>query len=175
MSLIVSGLHISPLGYFFGVLKLLVRHLLFSFMTNIIVELLFLSAGKISCIFWFSKELNLTYQRSTDFVVSSYFISTVLVAWGKFSLCSLIISFLAFRGQISILIVGCLTTWSRGSHQFDTYDIWILRQNPYLILLWSYHKAESYHIIFVATFRYPKSYEIDCWSCLPFSFLVCLE
>jgi hypothetical protein len=141
----------------------------------LLLKFLVLTCESDSCTLQFLNKLNLTYQRSTDFVVSSYFISIVLVAWGKFSLCSLIISFLAFRGQISILIVGCLTTWSRGSHQFDNYDIWISRQNLNLILLGSYHKAESYHIIFVATFRYLKSYEIDCWSCLPFSFLVCLE
>jgi len=42
----------------------------------------------------------------------------VLVPWGKFSLCHTPIrSISAFRDQISILIVGCVTTWSRGSHQ----------------------------------------------------------
>jgi len=42
----------------------------------------------------------------------------VLVPWGKFSLCHTPIRPIsAFRDQISILIVGCVTTWSRGSHQ----------------------------------------------------------
>jgi hypothetical protein len=41
----------------------------------------------------------------------------VLAPWGRFPLChtpTRPIS--AFRDQISILIVGCVTTWSRGSH-----------------------------------------------------------
>jgi hypothetical protein len=42
----------------------------------------------------------------------------VLVPWGRFSLCHTPIRPIsAFRDQISILIVGCVTTWSRGSHQ----------------------------------------------------------
>jgi len=42
----------------------------------------------------------------------------VLVPWGKFSLCHTPIRPIsAFRDQISLLIVGCVTTWSRGSHQ----------------------------------------------------------
>ena len=41
----------------------------------------------------------------------------VLVPWGRFLLCHTPIRpILAFRDQISILIVGCVTTWSRGSH-----------------------------------------------------------
>jgi len=42
----------------------------------------------------------------------------VLVPWGRFPLCHTPIRpILAFRDQISILIVGYVTTWSRGSHQ----------------------------------------------------------
>jgi hypothetical protein len=42
----------------------------------------------------------------------------VLVPWGRFSLCHTPIRPIsAFRDQVSILIVGCVTTWSRGSHQ----------------------------------------------------------
>jgi hypothetical protein len=42
----------------------------------------------------------------------------VLVPWGKFPLCHTPIRpILASRDQILILIVGCVTTWSRGSHQ----------------------------------------------------------
>jgi hypothetical protein len=45
-------------------------------------------------------------------------IPIVLVSWSKFPLChTLIISISAFRDQISILIVGCVTMWSRVSHQ----------------------------------------------------------
>jgi hypothetical protein len=41
----------------------------------------------------------------------------VLVPWGRFPLCHTPIRLIsAFRDQISILIVGCVTTWSRGSH-----------------------------------------------------------
>jgi hypothetical protein len=45
-------------------------------------------------------------------------IPIVLVHWGRFPLShTLIRAISAFRDQISILIVGCVTTWSRGSHQ----------------------------------------------------------
>jgi Na+/proline symporter len=46
-------------------------------------------------------------------------IPIVLVPWGRFPLCHTPIRLIsAFQDQISILIVGCVTTWSRGSHQF---------------------------------------------------------
>ena len=46
----------------------------------------------------------------------------VLVPWGRFPLCHTpIIPISAFRNQISILIVGCVTMWSRGSHQARTH------------------------------------------------------
>jgi hypothetical protein len=42
----------------------------------------------------------------------------VLVPWDMFPLCHTSIRPIsAFQDQISILIVGCVTTWSRGSHQ----------------------------------------------------------
>jgi len=42
----------------------------------------------------------------------------VLVFWGRFPLCHTPIRPISvFRDQISILIMGCVTTWSRGSHQ----------------------------------------------------------
>jgi hypothetical protein len=42
----------------------------------------------------------------------------VLVPWDKFSLCHTPIRLIsAFQDKISILIVGCVTTWSRSSHQ----------------------------------------------------------
>jgi hypothetical protein len=42
----------------------------------------------------------------------------VLVPWGRFPLCHTPINPIsAFWDQISILIVGCVTTWSRGLHQ----------------------------------------------------------
>jgi hypothetical protein len=44
----------------------------------------------------------------------------VLVPWGKFLLCHTPIKPIStFRDQISILIVGCMTTWSWGSHHFS--------------------------------------------------------
>jgi hypothetical protein len=71
-----------------------------------------------SCILQFLNELNLTYQRLTSFEASFYFIPIVLVPWGRFPLCHTPIRPIsAFRDQISILIVGCVTTWSRGLHQ----------------------------------------------------------
>jgi len=71
-----------------------------------------------SCILQFLNELNLTYRRLTGFMTSFYFIPIVLVSWGKFSLChTLIRPISAFWDQISILIVGCVTMWSQGSHQ----------------------------------------------------------
>jgi len=43
----------------------------------------------------------------------------VLVPWGRFPLCHTPIRPIsAFRDQILILIVGCVTTWSWGSHQY---------------------------------------------------------
>jgi hypothetical protein len=45
-------------------------------------------------------------------------IPIVLVLWGNFSLChTLIRPISTFRDRIPILIVGYVTTWSRGSHQ----------------------------------------------------------
>jgi len=45
-------------------------------------------------------------------------IPIVLVPWDMFPLCHTSIRPIsAFQDQISILIVGCVTTWSRGSHQ----------------------------------------------------------
>ena len=44
-------------------------------------------------------------------------IPIMLVPWGRFPLCHTPIRPIsAFRDQISILIVGCITTWSRGSY-----------------------------------------------------------
>jgi len=68
--------------------------------------------------FLFLNELNLTYQRLISFVASFDFIAIVLVPWDKFSLCHTPTRLLlTFQDQISILIVGCATTWSQGSHQ----------------------------------------------------------
>jgi hypothetical protein len=51
-------------------------------------------------------------------VASFYFILIVLVSWSIFSLCHTPIRpILAFWDHISILIVGCVTTWSWGLHQ----------------------------------------------------------
>ena len=48
----------------------------------------------------------------------------VLVPWGRFSLCHTPIRPIsAFQDQISILIVGCVTTWSRGSHQWLSKEL----------------------------------------------------
>jgi len=48
----------------------------------------------------------------------------VLVPWGRFPLCHTPIRPIsAFRDQISILIVGCVTTWSRGSHQWLSKEL----------------------------------------------------
>jgi hypothetical protein len=45
-------------------------------------------------------------------------IPIVLVPWGRFPMCHTHIRPIsAFWDQISILIVGCVTTWSRGLHQ----------------------------------------------------------
>jgi uncharacterized membrane protein len=71
-----------------------------------------------SCILQFLNKLNLTYKKWTSFVASIYFIPIVLVLWGRFPLCHTPIRPIsAFHDHISILIMGCITTWSRGSHQ----------------------------------------------------------
>jgi hypothetical protein len=50
---------------------------------------------------------------------SFYIISIVLVPWTGFSLCHTPIRPISsFHNQISILIMGCVTMWSRGSHNF---------------------------------------------------------
>jgi hypothetical protein len=73
-------------------------------------------------------ELNLTNRRLTSFMASLDFILIVLVPWSKFLLCHTPIrSFSALQDQISILIMGCMTTWSRGSHKLVSklgYEIW---------------------------------------------------
>jgi hypothetical protein len=75
------------------------------------LNFLVLTCESDSCILQFLNELNLTYQRLTHFVVSFYFIRIVLVPWGTFPLCHTPIRHIsAFWDQISILIVGCMTT-----------------------------------------------------------------
>jgi hypothetical protein len=65
-------------------------------------------------------EVNLTYRRLTSFMASFYFIPIVLVPWSRFLLChTFIISISAFRDQISILIVGCVTMWL-----WDLHHLW---------------------------------------------------
>jgi len=60
----------------------------------------------------------------------------VLVPWGKFSLCHTPIRPIsAFRDQISILIVDCVTTWSRGSHQNQQLFVW----------KWSFNRLKQHH------------------------------
>jgi len=84
----------------------------------ILLNLLVLTFERDSYIFMFLNDLNLTYQRLTGFVMSFDFITIVLVPWEKFLLCyTFIRPISAFWDQISILIVGYVTTWSRGSHQ----------------------------------------------------------
>jgi hypothetical protein len=84
----------------------------------ILLNLLVLTFERDSYIFMFLNDLNLTYRRLTGFVMSFDFITIVLVPWEKFLLCYTFIRPIStFRDQISILIVGYVTTWSRGSHQ----------------------------------------------------------
>jgi hypothetical protein len=78
---------------------------------NITSEFSVFTCESDSCVLQFLNELNLTYQRLTDFMASFYFIPVVLVSWSKFSLCHTPIRpFSAFQDEISILIVGCVTT-----------------------------------------------------------------
>ena len=72
-------------------------------------------------------------------------IPIVLVPWGRFPLChTLMTPILVFRNQISILIVGCVTTWSRGSHQLVSELGSETRSYPFVVfdfflvfLIWS--------------------------------------
>ena len=83
----------------------------------ILLNFLVLMFERESYIFIFLNNLNLTYRRLTGFVMSFKFIPIELVSWNKFLLCyTHIRSILAFRNQISILIVDCVTTWSQDSH-----------------------------------------------------------
>ena len=74
----------------------------------------------------FNTYVNLPKKKRTESGLSKInwlcgiipLIPIVLVPWGRFPLChSPIRPISAIRDQISILIVGCVTTWSRGSHQ----------------------------------------------------------
>jgi hypothetical protein len=79
--------------------------------------------GRDSCILWFLNELNLTYQRLTNFMASFDFIPIVLVSWDRFLLCHAPIKpLLAFQDQISILIVSCITMWFRGCNSINEHS-----------------------------------------------------
>ena len=74
-------------------------------------ELFSLICERDSCILWFLNELKLTYQKLTDFMALFDFISIVLVSWNRFLMCHTPIKpLLAFKDQISILIVGYVNT-----------------------------------------------------------------
>jgi hypothetical protein len=64
----------------------------------------------------------------------------VLVPWGRFPLCHTPIRPIsAFLDQISILIVGCVIMWSRGSHHWliEGYSIWVRKSNRgYKFQIW---------------------------------------
>jgi hypothetical protein len=63
-------------------------------------------------------------------------IPIVLVSWGRFPLCHTSIRhILALQDQISILIVGCVTTWSRDSHQLVSKLGFETRSYPYVIFV----------------------------------------
>jgi hypothetical protein len=100
---------------------------------------------------WFSKELKMTYQRTTSFVVSSLYFSftnqyslgggfpflIMLVPRYKLSnvthLSNLIC--MAFRESVC-LCVGCVTTWSRGSHHIHSTCIsWKMSWNSWTWLI----------------------------------------
>ena len=73
-------------------------------------------------------------------------IPIVLVPWGRFPLCRTPIRPIsAFRDQISILIVGCLTTWSWGSYQLVSE-------------LGS--ETRSYHSVIFVFFSVPLSFSV---------------
>ena len=66
----------------------------------------------------------------------------VLVPWGRFPLCHTPIrSISGFWDQISILIVGYVTTWSRGSHQQRCQKLDTIKR------LISYSKCRSVKVI----------------------------
>jgi hypothetical protein len=68
------------------------------------------------------ERTKLTYKILTSFMASFDLIPIVLVPENMFLLCHILIrSFLAFGDQISILIVGCVTIWSQGLHQWCVY------------------------------------------------------
>jgi hypothetical protein len=80
----------------------------------------------------------------------------VLVPWGRFSLCHTPIRRIsAFRDQISILIVGCVSTWSRGSHQLVSELGSETRSYPSVIFIFlsvplSFSMFESIFLFFVS-------------------------
>jgi len=73
-------------------------------------------------------------------------IPIVLVPWDMFPLCHTSIRPIsAFQDQISILIVGCVTTWSRGSHQ------WVSELGS---------ETRSYPSVFFVFFSVPLSFSV---------------
>ena len=67
----------------------------------------------------------------------------VLVPWGRFPLCHTPIRPISsFRDQISILIMGCVTTWSRGSHHESIFVGWGF---PFSIVLVPRYKLSLWH------------------------------
>jgi len=81
----------------------------------------------------------------------------VLVLWGRFTLCHTPIRLIsAFRDQISILIVVCVTMWSRGSHH-----CWI-----WFLTLWS----SSCSISSLAIFLFSVTSKWPIWSCHSLNF-----
>jgi hypothetical protein len=86
----------------------------------------------------------------------------VLVPWGKFPLRHTPIRPIsAFRDQISILIVGCVTTWSRGSHKLVSELGTETRSYPSVIFVFfgvplSFSEIASIFLFFVSASSKPK-------------------
>ena len=75
----------------------------------IIMNFSVLTCESDSCILQFLNELNLTYRRINWLRGVIQLIPIVLVPWDRFPLCHTPIKpILAFRDEISILIVGCV-------------------------------------------------------------------
>jgi len=90
--------------------------------------------------------------------------SIVLVPWGRFPLCHPPIKPIsAFRDQISILIVGYVITWSRGSHHNPHVTTPIPRKPSKSGLIGVWHKDNLYLGTSTIGNRNPHPTNIDSW------------
>ena len=149
--------------------------------------------GEIISLSWFSKELKKDfYQRTIVFMVSSLYFSFAnqyllggglrfQQCWclGTSYLCVTLLSnliYLASRELVS-LRVGCVTMWSRGSHQvifvshsYQTWFTWF--SGNWCLCMWIvWPRAHEVHITGVDGINLPHSLRLLCFDLVIFTML----